>query len=289
MKEFLEKWKTLLKERLDEITNQFTYSNVLRESIRYTVLNYGKLFRPLLTMVVLHDLVEDPSVGFDAACAIELLHNYGLIHDDLPAMDDDHHRRGKLCNHLVYGEAQAILAGDALQAEAFKLLATLKVDDHIKVELITYVADMVGANGLVGGQSLDIINSNESKEDVDLEQLNKIHFGKTGGLIEAAMLAGAIIGKANAETIVKIKDIAYHVGLAFQIRDDIIDLEVPNEQSGKDMKSDIKNDKLTYPKVYGLEKSKVILAEHRASALEGAKEVFGAKSYTYQFIEEGLK
>lgn len=289
MKEFVEKWQELLKERLDEITNQFTYSNVLRESIRYTVLNWGKLFRPTLTMVVLHDLVDDPSVGLDAACAIEMLHNYGLIHDDLPSMDDDRYRRGKLCNHLVYGEAQAILAGDALQAEAFKLFATLEVEDSVKVDLLAYIAELMGANGLVGGQSLDIISANEEREDVDLEQLNKIHFAKTGGLIEAAIITGGLIGKVSKETLEKLRELSYHVGLAFQIRDDINDLVLTNEQLGKDTKSDLKNDKLTYPKIYGLEKSQTILAEHTDRALSIIIDVFGKDSYTYQFIKEGLK
>jgi geranylgeranyl diphosphate synthase type II len=290
LKTFIEDTKKMVSERLEKITNDFSYSNVLRESIRYTLLNSGKMFRPVLLMVVLHDFhVDDVETGVEAACAIEMFHNYALIHDDLPAMDNDRHRRGILCNHLVFGEAQAILAGDALQAEAFKVLAMMKLKDSVKVDIISLIADLMGANGLVGGQSLDIISAHEERENLDAERLNKIHFGKTGAMIEASILTAGLIGNAPAEALEKLRVASYNIGLAFQIRDDIYDLVLTNEQLGKDPKSDLKNDKLTYPKIYGLEKSKMMLEDHTKAALTLLEELFGQESFTYRYIQEGLK
>lgn len=275
--------------KLTDVVETLDFSHVLKQSIGYTLLNWGKLFRPCLSLMILQDLQGNYKKGLEYAAAIELVHVYGLLHDDLPALDDARYRRKKLVNHLVYGEAQAILAGDALQAEAFNLIAHSQLEAKYVVKLVKLMAKLIGANGYVGGQSLDIISEKEDIQYIDANMIKKVHFGKTGALFEAAVVGASIIGEATPEQKAILKETAEEIGLAFQIRDDIIDITKTESEVGKDTRSDLKNDKMTYPKLHGLKKSEELFNEHLNVALNNLQEMFGYESCTYNFIREFLK
>jgi geranylgeranyl diphosphate synthase, type II len=289
MKQYFDEMKEIVTKRLIEISEGFQYSNILKVAMQYTLLNPGKLFRPSLLLATLSDLNHNVLDGIDIACAIEMIHAYGLIHDDLPALDNAHYRRGKVVNHAIYGEAQAILAGDALLTEAFQVVANSKLEPSQIVSLVQLISKNAGANGMVGGQSLDILSEHEDRDDLSVEMLDKIHLGKTGALIEAAMLSAGIVAKANASVLEDIRQIAYHIGLAFQIKDDISDLMLTSQDLGKDVKNDLAKDKTTYPKLFGLEKSKAMLIDNATKAINLIDKHFGTQSKLYYFVEEGLK
>jgi len=187
------------------------------------------------------------------ASSLELIHCYSLIHDDLPAMDDDELRRGNPTTHKKFDEATAILAGDALQPLAFELISTIKTSDRNKVQMISSLSEACGYLGMVGGQIKDI-NSNQIK---DVESLDSMHSEKTGRLIQASIETAGILSGLSASDIESLKEYGGKIGLAFQIQDDIIDIESPASVSGKDQGSDIEKDKTTYPSLVGLEASKV--------------------------------
>lgn len=277
-----------LHNNLQNIISKLNYSHVLKQSMAYTVLNYGKLFRPCLALMILKDLTGVYDNGLKFASAIELAHVYGLLHDDLPSLDNGRYRRKKLVNHLVYGEAQTILAGDALQAEAFHQIALTEVEPEKVIKLVELFANMLGANGYVGGQSLDIISENEDVSFINKEMIEKIHFGKTGALIKASVEGAGILGNATENQINILADLAYEIGLAFQIRDDIIDLTKSEKELGKDAKSDLAKDKTTFPKLYGLEKAKKLHQDHYNEALKIIDELFGKDANTYLFVKENL-
>ena len=165
--QYVENLKDELSKELKIVIDSCNYSNVLKQSMSYTLLNHGKMFRGTLLLALLDDLSGDYKAGINAATAIEMIHAYGLIHDDMPALDDARFRRNKLANHLVYGEAQAMLAGDALQAEAFGLVASTPAKSDVVLKLISLLSRTSGANGYVGGQSLDIISEHEDLEEID--------------------------------------------------------------------------------------------------------------------------
>ncbi|RID83982.1 polyprenyl synthetase family protein [Mesobacillus zeae] len=228
----------------------------------------GKRIRPLLLFATLEAFGKDPASGAEAAAAIEMVHTYSLIHDDLPSMDDDALRRGKPTNHIVYGEATAILAGDALLTHSFRLLADIPeqvADASVKLGLIAGLSDAAGAEGMVGGQTADM--QGEGKE-LSLGELEYIHLNKTGRLLAYSVLAGALLAGADAHTREKLSKFAYHLGLAFQIRDDILDLEGTEEQIGKPVGSDEGNKKSTYPSLLSLDGAREALLEHLAKAKE---------------------
>lgn len=289
MKQYFDEMKRTITKRLVELSEGYQYSNILKIAMQYTLLNPGKLFRPSLLIATLSDLSHKEEDGIDVACAIEMIHAYGLIHDDLPALDNAHYRRGKVVNHAIYGEAQAILAGDGLLTEAFSVLSSANLDPKTVVALIQLISKNAGANGMVGGQSMDILSENEDRDDLNIETLEKIHLGKTGALIEAAMLSAAIIANAKEDVKQDIKQIAYHIGLAFQIKDDISDLMLTSKDLGKDVKSDLAKDKTTYPKMFGLERSQDMLASNAKAALDLIAKHFGTNSKLHYFVEEGLK
>jgi len=193
-----------------------------------------------------------------AACAMELIHTYSLIHDDLPAMDDDDFRRGRPTNHKVFGDAIAILAGDGLLTEAFKLMSdprfAVGVDAGVKIAVIHEIATCAGTYGMVGGQVVDM--ESEGKSDIDLPTVQYIHTHKTGALIKASVVAGALLGGADEKQLAAIKRYGEAAGLAFQIADDILDIEGTTEEIGKDAGSDQARGKATYPAVMGLAAAK---------------------------------
>ena len=227
--------------------------SILISAMRYSVLNGGKRLRPILAYLT-GELNDTEAEYMDTlASSLELIHCYSLIHDDLPAMDDDELRRGNLTTHKKFDEATAILAGDALQPLAFELISTIKTSDRNKVQMISSLSEACGYLGMVGGQIKDI-NSNQIK---DVESLDSMHSEKTGRLIQASIETAGILSGLSASDIESLKEYGGKIGLAFQIQDDIIDIESPASVSGKDQGSDIGKDKTTYPSLVGLEASKV--------------------------------
>ena len=227
--------------------------SILISAMRYSVLNGGKRLRPILAYLT-GELNDTEAEYIDTlASSLELIHCYSLIHDDLPAMDDDELRRGNPTTHKKFDEATAILAGDALQPLAFELISTIKTSDRNKVQMISSLSEACGYLGMVGGQIKDI-NSNQIK---DVESLDSMHSEKTGRLIQASIETAGILSGLSPSDIESLKEYGGKIGLAFQIQDDIIDIESPASVSGKDQGSDIGKDKTTYPSLVGLEASKV--------------------------------
>jgi geranylgeranyl pyrophosphate synthase len=236
--------------------------SILSSAMRYSVLNGGKRLRPKLVYMTseLGNAKNDPLDTL--AGAIELIHCYSLIHDDLPSMDNDDLRRGNPTTHKKYDEATAILAGDALQPLAFELLSQIDAPDQSKLAIINNIANACGHLGMVGGQIKDI-HSNDIK---DVEALDLMHSQKTGRLIQTSLETAAILCGLSANEVSMLSEYGSKIGLAFQIQDDIIDIESPSYISGKDQGSDIGQDKITYPAIAGLEESKIRAKELASEA-----------------------
>jgi geranylgeranyl diphosphate synthase, type II len=266
LESFSKKYKALVEERLREAVGMLETPENLAKAMLYSLEAGGKRIRPLLLFAVIDSFGKNPKDGLDAAAAIEMVHTYSLIHDDLPSMDDDDLRRGKPTNHKVFGEATAILAGDALLTLSFNMLAELpeeSVPVNVKLSLIKGLSKASGAAGMVGGQVADM--EGEGRQ-LTLEQLEYIHINKTGKLLEYSIIAGAEIAGATEVQKNLLSKFAYHIGLAFQIRDDILDLEGTEEMIGKPVGSDTENDKSTYPALLGIEGAKEALDHHLRSA-----------------------
>ncbi len=241
----------------------------LHAAMRYSIFAGGKRIRPVLLLAASDAVGGSLEGAMPAACAMEMIHTYSLIHDDLPAMDDDDFRRGRPTNHKVYGEAIAILAGDALLTEAFVLMGNplhLKTNPERMLAVIREIACCAGSHGMVGGQVVDM--ESEGKGDADIATVQYIHVHKTGALIKAAVKAGAILGGATPEQVVALTRYGEAIGLAFQIADDILDIEGTTEEIGKDAGSDQARGKVTYPSVIGLANSKQRAAELVEMSLE---------------------
>lgn len=235
--------------------------------MHYTLFSKAKRFRPVLTLLAHQTFGADPRDVLPTACAIEYIHTYSLIHDDLPAIDDDDLRRGKPTCHLAFGEDIAILAGDALFAEAFYLIATGQKarDPSMIVKVIAELAEATSVRGMVGGQVADVLYSDKP---VDIETLNFIHLNKTGKLISASVRAGAILANASKGELKALSEYAHHLGLAFQITDDILDLVGDEKTIGKPSGSDLRKKKATFPGLFGLEESKRYAREAVDKAVE---------------------
>jgi len=231
------------------------FPDVIFRAMRYSVLNGGKRLRPALTLAACEAVGGGPETALPAACAVEFIHAFSLIHDDLPALDNDDFRRGKPTTHRAFGEAIAILAGDALLALAFETVTkrTKGVPAEVALEVARRIASAAGVGGMVAGQVVDMIS--EGKE-ISPETLEFMHRNKTGSLIEASVVAGGLLGGGTAEQIEALSLYGRKVGLAFQIADDILDIEGEQAKIGKTAGSDLRKQKATYPSVYGLEKSK---------------------------------
>lgn len=242
----------------------------LRESMRYSLLAGGKRLRPILCLAACELVGGDASLAMPTAVALEMIHTMSLIHDDLPAMDNDDLRRGRPTNHKVYGDAMAILAGDALLSRAFEMVAVRSpgVPAERLLKVVAELSLVSGAPGLVGGQVVDL--ESEGRE-VDLETLEYIHLHKTAALLRACVVTGALIGGADADQVDAMRTYANGIGLAFQIVDDILDVTASSEVLGKTAGKDLIADKTTYPKLLGLEPSRVRALElvtQAKSALE---------------------
>jgi geranylgeranyl diphosphate synthase type II len=231
------------------------YPEVIYKAMHHSLFTGGKRFRPILTLLVAEAFGADVNKILPTACAIEYIHTYSLIHDDLPAIDNDDLRRGKPTCHVLFGEDIAILAGDALFAEAFYLIASAQNTTNPSqiVQVINELALASGVRGMVGGQVVDIQSSSKK---VDSKTLNFIHTHKTGQLITAAARAGAILAGASGSDLEKVTQFSYYLGLAFQITDDILDVIGDTDVLGKKVGSDEQHNKATFPSVFGLEKAK---------------------------------
>ncbi len=243
----------------------------LYEAMRYSLLAGGKRIRPVLVMASFEasfpDL-ENPrkEAALRVAAALEMIHTYSLIHDDLPAMDNDDLRRGMPTNHKAYGEATAILAGDSLLTEAFRVVARAGgVEASVLLDVMGDIAEASGAQGMAGGQSLDL---ESEKKILGLEELETLHRHKTGCLIEVSVTSGAKLAGANSEKIKKLKTYGEKIGLAFQIADDVLDVEGLGQEMGKGTGGDARKEKATYPSLLGLEKSKLMADELSQEAID---------------------
>ena len=230
----------------------------LHASMRYAALGGGKRVRPLLVHAAGELTSADPVACDAAACAVEMVHAYSLVHDDMPCMDDDDLRRGQPTVHVAFDEATAILAGDALQTRAFEVIAAADAPADLRVAWLGALAHASGAAGMCGGQALDIDATGRQQ---DLDQLQTMHALKTGALIRAAVRMGALAGRADEATLARLDEFAAALGLAFQIRDDILDIEADSGTLGKTAGKDQAQNKSTFPALLGLDGAKARLAE----------------------------
>ena len=250
----LTKYMELINKHLEQLMNMEKKENhILIDSMKYSLFAGGKRLRPVLALASYQLFANDLNNILPYACGLEMIHTYSLIHDDLPAMDNDDYRRGKLTNHKVYGEGIAVLAGDALLNHSFEVMlghALTQLNMQPYVRSIYEIAKAAGVNGMIGGQTVDLQSENIK---VSAETLNYIHLKKTAALIIASLKIGAIIGNANEEDINNMELIGKSLGLAFQIQDDILDIIGDQSKLGKNVGSDQEKNKSTYPSMYGLD------------------------------------
>jgi geranylgeranyl diphosphate synthase type II len=232
-----------------------TYPEKIYESMRYSLMAGGKRLRPILCLASCELFGGTLEMAMPTACAMEMIHTMSLIHDDLPAMDNDDYRRGKLTNHKVYGDDIAILAGDGLLSYAFEFIAsrTENVPPQRVLQVISRLGHAVGATGLVGGQVVDL--DSEGLTDVSEETLTFIHTHKTGALLEVSVVSGAILAGASESDLSRLTRYSQNIGLAFQIIDDILDITSTTEILGKSAGKDVQAQKVTYPSLWGIEES----------------------------------
>ena len=231
----------------------------LQEAMEYSLTAGGKRLRPILVMAAA-DAVGAKGTDFvQVACGIEMIHTYSLIHDDLPAMDNDDYRRGKLTNHKVFGEAMAILAGDALLTQAFEVMGCQQgVEPQVLLRVMQEMSIAAGPDGMVGGQVIDMLSEDKR---ISMEKLRKLHMGKTGALFRAALRCGAILGGATEKQLADLTEYAECFGLAFQITDDILDVIGDEAEIGKPVGSDERNNKSTYVTLTSLEEAQALAAK----------------------------
>ena len=263
---YLKQQKDVVEEALDK-SIAIARPEKIYEAMRYSLLAGGKRLRPILCLATCDLMGGTEAMAMPTACALEMIHTMSLIHDDLPAMDNDDFRRGKPTNHKVYGDDIAILAGDGLLAYAFEFVATQtkNVAPENIIRVVAALGRTVGAAGLVGGQVLDL--ESEGKPDITAETLSFIHNHKTGALLETSVVSGAILADADEKDIKRLSNYAKNIGLAFQIIDDILDITATDEQLGKTAGKDLQAQKATYPSLWGLEKSRLKAQELVDSAI----------------------
>ncbi|MGM0964166.1 polyprenyl synthetase family protein [Bacillus pumilus] len=268
LNEFLTTRKQAIEDYLFTYVQELTIPEDLKSSMLYSLKAGGKRLRPVLVLALLNAYGKNEEDGIPVGCAVEMIHTYSLIHDDLPCMDDDDLRRGKPTNHKVYGEATAVLAGDALLTESFRLITSQlssSVSADKKLRIVDELVKSAGALGMVGGQFDDM---EAEQKQVSLAELESIHARKTGKLLTFSVAAGAMLAGASDDDIEKLREFSYHIGIAFQIRDDILDLEGSEEKIGKRVGSDTANEKSTYPSLLTLSGAKEKLHEHISRAKE---------------------
>ncbi len=281
-------FKAVLKEKasyIEKLLNEYMpkeegYQKTIMEAMNYSLSAGGKRLRPILTLEACKSVGGDYKDAIPFAMAIEMIHTYSLIHDDLPALDNDDLRRGRKTNHIVFGEDMAILAGDALLNYAFEvmLLGSMNKENPNKYLNAMYeIASAAGINGMIGGQVVDVQSENKK---ISKEKLDYIHNNKTAAIMIGCMRAGAIIGNANDNELENITKYSKNIGLAFQIVDDILDIVGDESKLGKKVGSDIDNNKSTYPSLIGLEESK----EEANRLIKEAKEALTQISNDTEFL-----
>lgn len=265
MQEYIQMVEQYLKEVFQSPSDQ---NQPLIEAMEYSLMAGGKRLRPVLALASYHLFAKDLHLVLPYACGIEMIHTYSLIHDDLPAMDNDDYRRGKPTNHKVFGEGLAILAGDGLLNHAFEtMLRNALLQDHPRpfVQSIYEIAQAAGINGMIGGQMVDLASEGHG---IDAKTLEYIHNHKTAALIAAPLKIGALIARAEPKDIENMALIGKKLGLAFQIQDDILDIVGDEKKLGKKTGSDIENQKSTYPSLFGIEASREKVKTLTAEILE---------------------
>lgn len=271
LKEKTDFFETELKKELQKLS----YPETIAKGMEYAILNGGKRLRPFLLFATLELLNQNIEKGVKSAIALEMIHSYSLVHDDLPALDNDDYRRGKLTTHKVFGEAEGILIGDSLLTHAFYVLSqkNLKfLSSEQIVNIISKTSEYAGINGMIGGQMIDIESENKK---IDLETLKYIHSHKTGKLIKLPIEIACIIANVEKDKKEVLEEYANLIGLAFQVKDDILDVEGTFEELGKPVGSDVDLHKATYPSILGMEESKKILNDTVEKAKEIIKNKFG--------------
>ncbi|ASG30919.1 geranyl transferase [Fusobacterium animalis] len=271
LKEKTNFFETELKKELQELS----YPETIAKGMEYAVLNGGKRLRPFLLFATLELLNEDINKGVKSAIALEMIHSYSLVHDDLPALDNDDYRRGKLTTHKVFGEAEGILIGDSLLTYTFYVLSQKNLEllsSEQIVDIISKTSEYAGINGMIGGQMIDIQSENKK---IDLETLKYIHSHKTGKLIKLPIEIACIIANVEKDKREVLEEYADLIGLAFQVKDDILDVEGTFEDLGKPVGSDVDLHKATYPSILGMEESKKILNNTVEKAKQIIKNKFG--------------
>jgi geranylgeranyl diphosphate synthase type II len=276
LRDYLAVQQHLVDAELDRLTPpETTPPATIHRAMRYSLFAGGKRIRPVLCLEAARTVAGEVEGAVTAACPLELIHTYSLIHDDLPALDNDDYRRGKLTNHKVFGDAMAILAGDALLTLAFQVLAELPAPADRKVRLMAELATASGTvGGMIGGQVEDL--EGEGKPP-DAALLESIHRAKTGALLRASLRMGAIYAGATDAQYAALSCYGEHIGLAFQIVDDILDVEESSEALGKTAGKDAAQHKITFPAVYGLEVSRT-MAEAECARAHQVLEPFGTRA-----------
>ena len=245
----------------------------LQEAMRYSLMAGGKRVRPVMALAFCDLMGGEWRRAIPFGCALELVHTYSLIHDDLPCMDDDDLRRGKPTCHKVYGEAMAVLAGDALQAEAFRLAATAPgVSDRQRAEAALVLSRAAGADGMVAGQTLDLLGLGRSRGELEL-----LHSLKTGAMIQGAAELGCVAAGADSRRRERAAEYARHIGLAFQVRDDILDVIADQQELGKTVGSDRRDGKTTFVDLLGLEDCEALVAQETARAKAAISDLPGCE------------
>jgi len=274
-REYLAEQQQLIDRELDRLVpSENVPPETIHRAMRYSLFAGGKRVRPILCLEAGRAVADSPRGIETAACSLEFIHTYSLIHDDLPALDNDDYRRGKLTSHKVFGEAMAILTGDALLTLAFETLSKMDVTADRKARVIAELATAAGTvDGMIGGQVADLEGEGKTP---DGERLESIHRAKTGALLRASVRMGAIYAGAGEQQLDAISRYGEHVGLAFQIVDDVLDVEQSSESLGKTAGKDARQQKITFPAVYGLAESRrmaerELLGAHESLAIFGAR------------------
>ena len=277
LKQYLKEKKIKVEEELQKELGELEYPQTISEGMQYSVMNGGKRLRPILLLLILELLGIDEKLGLPSCVAIELIHSYSLVHDDLPALDNDEYRRGKLTTHKKYGEAEAILIGDSLLTYAFSILSEKNkiLESNTALDIIALTSKYAGINGMIGGQIVDI--QSEGKK-INLEILKYIHSHKTGKMIKLPVEIACLIGKSDKRTTELLIKYSELIGLSFQIKDDILDIEGDFSKLGKELGSDLKIEKATYPGLLGMEEAKCLLQETVEEAKNIIRENFRGKS-----------
>ena len=270
LNELWQRRRRLVEEELRlELDRTPSINQKLLDAMQYSLFSGGKRLRPILLMAAADAVNESGEKFLTTAAGVEMIHTYSLIHDDLPAMDNDDYRRGKLTNHKVFGEAMAILAGDALLTLAFEVMLRQRGVMHATIlAVVDEISQAVGMSGMVGGQAIDL--QSEGKE-IDLDTLRQMHLGKTGALFRAAVRSGAILAGASDEHFRALTSYAEHFGLAFQITDDILDFVGDEKALGKPVGSDERNQKSTYVTLTSLETARKLAGQSVKAAFEALK------------------